>query len=270
VTEIPEHLLRRSRERRAALSGGGGDAGGGEAAPSPATPAATEAAAAATPAPAAPAAPAAPPPPPPPPKPYVQAALNRRKIPIWAMPVLALLPLWAFFYAESLREPEVELTGPLAEGEGVYLSACSGCHGAAGGGGAGRQLNGGEVLLTFPGPDFFQAQLDFVHTGSAPYAGQPYGDPNRPGGPHLGLSYNGAAMPPQSVDNGGALTDEQILAAVCYVRVVIGGEDPPLPQCTGEESPEAGTDGATGTGTSAEVDATGEARGEDAGSTGGE
>src|SRR5262249_45360047 len=76
VTEIPEHLLRRSRERREAWGLSTGDGGPG-AAP-PAAPPSTEvqpAAAAATPAPApAPAAaPAVVAPPPKPPPPYVQA-----------------------------------------------------------------------------------------------------------------------------------------------------------------------------------------------------
>src|SRR5215213_6777778 len=68
VTEIPEHLLKRSRERRAALEG---DSGGTAAAPEPTatTPATTQASAPVAPAPSAPTgrgqplAPAAPPPP---------------------------------------------------------------------------------------------------------------------------------------------------------------------------------------------------------------
>jgi len=106
VTEIPEHLLRRSKERRAALGlpgGEGGDAappsGGegessGEVTPTETAPVAARAA---TPE------PAAPPPPPPPPPPYVQAARDRRRIPYWAMPVIALLPVWAIMYYNSVQ-----------------------------------------------------------------------------------------------------------------------------------------------------------------------
>ena len=90
VTEIPEHLLKRSRDRRAALGLGGGEARGREAAAEAAprrTPATT---AAATPAAAAPSGPAgrkaaAAPPAPPPPKPdppYVAAAKSRREDPV--------------------------------------------------------------------------------------------------------------------------------------------------------------------------------------------
>ena len=47
---------------------------------------------------------------------------------------------------------------------------------------AGRSANG-EVLKTFPK---LVDQASLVYTGSAPYAGKVYGDPNRPGGPHRG------------------------------------------------------------------------------------
>jgi hypothetical protein len=237
VTEIPEHLLRRSRERRAAAGGGGGDEGGGggsEAAATPAPAAATPARAAAPAAKAAPA-PAAPPKPKTV-KPAVLAAQRRTKIPVWALPVLALLPLWAFLYAESLRNPEVKLSGPVAEGEEIFLRACSGCHGAQGQGGAGRQLNGGNVLLTFPGADGFTQQVHFVTNGSAEVLGKVYGDPNRPGGPHTGGSFTGTPMPAQGVNATGAskgsLSDAQVVAVVCYERVVIGGEAAPE-ECQG-------------------------------------
>ena len=104
MTEIPEHLLKRSRERRAALGGESAEGAPAEsesaAAPAPV--------AAATPARAAAAAPpaAAEPPAPPPPKPdppYIQAAKRRRRIPYWAMPVLAALPLWGYVYGGSPR-----------------------------------------------------------------------------------------------------------------------------------------------------------------------
>jgi hypothetical protein len=99
VTEIPEHLLNRSKARRAAASGEStGDA-------SPAV------AASATPAAAAPAkknvapAPKAAVPDPV----YVAAAKNRRKIPFWAMSALALLPLWALVYLIAVSPSEKKL-----------------------------------------------------------------------------------------------------------------------------------------------------------------
>ena len=183
VTEIPEHLLRRSRERRAALGLGGDEAPA--AAPTPA--AEGEAPVPATPSPSTPAvpppraprpAPAAPPPPKPDP-PYIAAAKNRRRIPFWVMPVVGLLPLWAYMYARGLEPPEKKVTGPVASGQTIYASKCSSCHGTAGEGGVGYELNNGEVLLTFPD---IKQHFAFVYTGNKPYGGLPYGSGRHIGG----------------------------------------------------------------------------------------
>lgn len=222
MTEIPEHLLKRSRERRAAM--GGTPTEGGEA--PAAVPATTEAAA---PAPAAPAAPArtepAAPPPPKPDPPYVAAAKRRQRIPSWVMATLALLPIFLFMYVRGLTPSEAEASGPIAVGIEVY-SSCSSCHGAAGQGGAGRQLNNGEVLKTFP---HIEDQLNFVYAGTEAFeaAGvSPYGDPNREGGAHAPRSYNGSAMPAQGASYGGALTEYEILGVVCHIRYDLSGADP--------------------------------------------
>lgn len=221
MTEVPEHLLERSRQRRAALGLGGGDAAPA-AAPDDSASAATPAAAPATTAAAAPAAapaPAAPAAPEPVP-PYVEAALRRKKVPVWALPVIALLPLWAFLYVGSLSEPEVEVEGQLALGETVYAQ-CAGCHGAGGGGGAGRQLSNGEVLATFPTID---GQLEFVAVGTAGFQGKPYGNPDRAGGQHIGGSYGNM---PAFI---GTLTPEELLAVIRHERETLGGEMVPADQ----------------------------------------
>ena len=222
MTEIPEHLLRRSKERRSAL-GLGGEGGGGDAPPpeggAPAEAAAsapsTAVAPAAAPAPA-PVAAAAPPAPPPPP--YVVAALTRRKIPFWAVPVLAVLPVWGFVYAGSLATPEEELSDPvLVLGEQVYAQ-CSGCHGANGEGGTGRPLNGGEVLLTFPE---LEDHVAWVAEGSALVggAGNPYGNPDRSGGQRISGSEGYGQMP----GFGDALSEEELIAVSRYEREVLSG-----------------------------------------------
>ena len=152
VTEIPEHLLKRSKERRAAI--GGEEAPASDAPPAgeaveaaPAAPAPVAAAVAATPEPV---------PVPEPVRPEVAAAMGRKKIPFWAMPVLAALPLWAYVYQATLEPaPTGELT-PVEEGGEIYKSAaCSGCHGA---GGAGqrqrpRPHRGARDLARLPRPD---------------------------------------------------------------------------------------------------------------------
>jgi mono/diheme cytochrome c family protein len=222
VTEIPEHLLRRSRERRAALGLGGDEA--------PAAPAETSSApaptagTAAAPAPAAPAparqprpAPAAPPPRKPDP-PYIVAAKRRKRIPIWAMPVVGLLPLWGYLYARSLEPPTKKLTGPVGAGQVIFASKCSSCHGPNGEGGVGYPLNNGEVEKSFSN---ITDQFSFVYTGNKPYAGKPYGT-----GRHIG-GQRGApgAMPAWGQNAGGELTDAQINEVVCYERYGLGGGD---------------------------------------------
>ncbi len=233
MTEIPEHLLRRSRERREALGLSTGEEGA--ATPPPSTPAAaatpsTEVApaAAATPAPApAPAAPAVVAPPPKPPPPYVEAALRRKRIPYWAIPVVALLPLWAFIYQWSLTPVTKAISGPLANGQELYTANCASCHLPTGAGdsagGIGFQLSGGSVLQTFPD---MADQVAFVKSGSEPFIGKPYGNPDRPGGQRVGK----AGMPAW----GEILTDQEVNDVVCYERVVLSGQDPVPANCTTE------------------------------------
>ena len=245
MTEVPEHLLQRSRERREALGLSSGDTASGDAgaaessAPAPAAASAEEPAgeAAAPPAPVAAAAPVEPEPvaPPPPPPPYVQAALRRSRIPVWAMPVVALLPVWAFVYAATLETGGGEASGPLAIGAEVYSSNCASCHGASGGGGTGPQLAGGEVVKTFPDA---AEMTEFVKQGSAVIQGEGYGDPNREGGQHIAAT---GGMPAWE----GILSEEEIQAVVLHERVVFGGEEAPPEGAEGEPQPATGEAGDT-------------------------
>ena len=227
MTEIPEHLLKRSRERRAAMGGGdaSGDAGSGddqaaavpattgETAPAAATPSGPpERAAAPTP---------AAPEPPKPDIPVVAAYKARRKIPFWAMTALALLPLWAFMYARAVTSQPVEAAGALAEGELIYGN-CASCHGGAGQGGVGYAFADGEVFETFPA---IEDQLRFVYWGTAEYQLDGIeipGNPDREGGPHVTGAQG--VMPAQGADAGGALTDYEILGVVCHERYTLGAD----------------------------------------------
>ena len=100
------------------------------------------------------AAPAAPPPPQPDP-PYVAAAKSRKKVPIWAAPVLAVLPLWGFIYYQSLQKPPAGGERP-ARPRGADLRRQGRLRrlprqrrrAAA----SGAKLNDGEVLKTFKNP----------------------------------------------------------------------------------------------------------------------
>ncbi len=225
VTEIPEHLLKRSRERRAAIGKGDDE------------PAASDdAAPASTPAPAAATTPAAPPPPsgpaeraaspepaaPEPPKPdapYVAASKQRRKIPFWAMATLTLMPVWAFMYVRALTEGTEVEAGPLGEGAEVY-SNCASCHGANGGGGVGYAFSGGEVLESYPR---IEDQIRYVYYGTEGYnlAGiEIPGNPDREGGPHVTGALG--VMPAF----GAQLTEAEIVAVICHERYTLGGADP--------------------------------------------
>lgn len=227
MTEIPEHLLKRSRDRRAALGGGSSDSDAGGESTAPAASAPADKPEAATPAPATPAAPAgrkaaeAPQeaPPPKPDSPVVAAAKRRRKIPFWAMAGLSLLPIWIFMYVRAMTEPPEVAAGPMGIGAEVYSGNCASCHLSDGAGGAGRPLNNGEVVRTFPN---IEDHIRFVYFGTAAYEAAgvtSYGDPAREGGEHTTRSYNGGEMP----GFGTALTGEELLAAVCDERFGLTG-----------------------------------------------
>src|SRR5213592_2103909 len=144
MTEVPEHLLARSRARREA-AGLATPSEGGAVSPS-ASSEVEPVAAAATPT------PATAPPPPPPPKPdppYIQAYKNRKKIPFWAVPALAVLPLWAFMYANTLETPPKAATGPLADGAKIFNN-CASCHGSSGEGGVGPAFQNGVLGKDWP------------------------------------------------------------------------------------------------------------------------
>lgn len=232
MTEIPEHLLARSRARRAAAGLGGEAAptGGEVEVASAATPAASPAAATPATQPAA----APPPPPPPPTPPYIQAYKDRRKIPFWVMPVLLALPLYLFIYANTLVKPSAGETGPLATGKSLYVTNCSGCHGAGGEGGVGPAFVGGAVTATWPD---FKDHIKWVHLGSGKWPDATYGAQNKPIG--------SGGMPSFGQKDGGTLTDLEIAQIVRYEREVLGGAapEPDLVAITEGTAPPIGDDG---------------------------
>ena len=218
VTEIPEHLLKRSKAAKAKADGAEAPADA-PAAPSSA-PATTASAAPAVAAKkdveAAPAAPVAKPD-----TPVVAAYKARKKIPVWAMVTLSILPVWAFMYVLAMKPVVAVATGPLGDGAAVYASNCSGCHGGGGEGiGSAYAFTGGSVMKTFP---VIEDQLRWVYLGTKNYvdAGVTiYGNPGREGGPHI-TGASGGQMPGWK----GNLTDAEILAAVCDERYNLGGGD---------------------------------------------
>lgn len=232
MTEVPEHLLRRSRERKA-------QAAGNTESEAPATDttaqsSAVEPAGGAVPAAAgggggAPARPKEPEftGPPQPPK-------RNPRLPIWAMPVVAALPFWAMLYAGAFGDRATAEAGPLEVGAATFTN-CSTCHGDSGqGGAAGPALT--TVLETFPE---FDAHVQWVTEGSSALRGQPYGATGK-------IATGG--MPAF----GSSLSPEEIVAVVCHERVTIAGEEPVPEQCEAGASPDAGEGADTGGGEGAE------------------
>lgn len=203
MTEIPEHLLKRSKQRRAAIGGeeatdAGEPAAAAEAPSAPAaTPVVPAAAAAAV---------AAPAPAPKPVRPEVAAARRRKKIPFWAMPVLAALPLWAYVYQATLEPPPAGEADPLVLGGEVY-NGCASCHGATGGGGAGPALTG--VLDTWPD---YRDHMMWVKLGDEGWPADTYGATDKP---------KGVGMPAHK-----AMTDVELAQVTLYERATFGGLDP--------------------------------------------
>lgn len=221
MTEIPEHLLKRSR----AAKGKGDDASPSEsaavtpaadaaAAPAAAGPAAITAAAAAIPADKP--APAAPPEPD-----FIVAAKKRKKIPGWALPLVAAVPIWAISYAGTMQQPEVE--DPLfTAAEETYLvsGGCSGCHGGAGGGGVGYKLSDGSVVDTFPDPI---DQMVHIARGSSAIQGEEYGGERSDGRRESGAT--GGQMPAFET----TLDQVHLELVVFHERAVLSGEDTSSP-----------------------------------------
>jgi mono/diheme cytochrome c family protein len=217
VTEIPEHLLKRSKAAKAKADGAEPAADAPAAASTaPATTAAAPAVAARAAAPAVPAAPVVQPD-----IPVVAAYKARKKVPVWAMVTLSILPVWMFMYVLALKPVIAKATGPLGDGAKAYSSNCSTCHGAAGEGvGSAYAFVNGSVMKTFPR---IEDQLRWVSYGTDKYnsAGvSVYGNPSREGGVHI-TGASGAKMPGWR----GNLVDADILAAVCHERYDLGGGD---------------------------------------------
>ncbi|MDQ3145631.1 MAG: c-type cytochrome, partial [Actinomycetota bacterium] len=191
------------------------------------------------------------------------AALARPKVPKWAVPVLAALPIWAIVYAGTLTVPDAADADPiLSEGRDLYEGKCAGCHGGEGGGGLGRPLSAGEVLLTFPDP---ADHLAWVTNGS-PEAGTPYGDPDREGGQQV--SQDGfSAMPAFGPDSPSPLTEEEIVAVVRYEREILSGEIESA--LASDEIDEGGTSEAPENEAQSEGGDTGGGESSEAGDTGG-
>jgi hypothetical protein len=141
--------------------------------------------------------------------PCIEAARNRKKIPFWAVPVVAFTPIWVLIFALTLDQPTAKEPGPLAVGTETY-SKCAGCHGAGGGGASGPQLSDGAVLTTFPN---FADQLEWVMLGSQGFLDQ-------------GRTTKGAQNTPvkPGMPSWETLTAPELLGVVRHEREALSGE----------------------------------------------
>jgi mono/diheme cytochrome c family protein len=221
VAEVPAHLLEKAKARRALLAAGGDAAAAEGSTPAASTadtaaPAASVPAVAATPKAAAPAKVAAPvvEKVPPPPRGSVAARFA-------AVFFLTATPVWAFFMYGAFATPRASANSPEVIGEQLYNLNCAGCHLGNGagkeGGAVGRPLWNNNAEKTFPDP---LDQAGFVKHGSCA-SGQPYGDPKREGGQHIGQQ--GGVM-----SNFAGLSDEDILYIVAYERSKLSGKEFPV------------------------------------------
>ena len=151
---------------------------------------------------------------------YITAAKSRKKIPMWALPAVAGLPIWAWGFAGTIQEPERE--DPLFIEAAAWYSdkGCSGCHGANGGGGLGYAFTGGSIVETFPEPI---DHIVHVARGSADISGQEYGGERSDGRRVSGSRGN---MPGQ-LEN---LSLEELEAIVFHERAVLSDEDTSSPE----------------------------------------
>jgi mono/diheme cytochrome c family protein len=142
--------------------------------------------------------------------PWVEAAQTRRKIPFWAVPVLALMPLWAVVYALTLDPATPTEPGPVQLGAEIYAGqGCSGCHGA-GGAGAGAVPALDLVAEHFPEP---ADMITWIALGSAGYQAAGI-DEYAPG---IGVAGGMPAF-------GDSLSAEELMAVVLHERSAYGGE----------------------------------------------
>ena len=149
--------------------------------------------------------------------PWVAAAQSRQKIPYWAIPVLAMLPIWAAVYMLTLDTPTPTELGAYEAGAEVYNNkGCSGCHGGVGAGNGNNPAligpTGATKVFTVPAN-----QITWIALGSAGYkeAGlETYGDAD------VVLPIGGGM--PGWIDS---LTAEEIMDAVLHERSALNDEE---------------------------------------------
>lgn len=139
------------------------------------------------------------------------------RVPAWLIPVYIAVPLLmialTFSIVNALEEEANNSSSTGPDGAAIYTKQCAACHGPEGGGGVGPALaNVGKVF-----PDF-KTMYEWVLNVAAETNG-PYGEG---GQGNNGEGARTGAMPAFE----GTLSPEEIYAVVAHEREVYGGEDP--------------------------------------------
>lgn len=266
MVEIPEHLLKRSRDAKAKAEGQAapaedappaqGEPEAPEAAPAAAPEAASEPAPAPEPVPAAAEqaalAPVAAAPPvaaavAEPPRVYAPASqptgthqgVRGVKVPGWLYPAYVLIPILAIGLLLSVlrvSNQQAASAGPSLPGGADYAAQCAACHGPDGGGGVGPALKDTHTVFPDPTEQFAWVKQDAnVHSG--PYGADGKGNAGK------------GAVPSAMPKFGGSMSDDQVWDVVIYERVTFGGEDQAISmKAAGREVPAAGAESGAGGG----------------------
>ena len=170
-----------------------------------------------------------------PPKPVAALRAGRRssrkKIPLWVMPVLAFLPLWAIIYVNTLSKPPSTVLDPARRRRRPSTPAsCASCHQADGSGGAGRRplrcsRRRGRSRPSPTSPTS-SSSCSWAATGTGA-DGTRLRQPEPAGRPAQRRSATTATPMPTFK---GAITQTELLEVVRHERETFGGEKVPAEQ----------------------------------------
>lgn len=143
------------------------------------------------------------------------------KVPGWLVPVYAVVPLLVLaLVATMFNVSEEEAAKKLAagpNGAALYAANCAACHGPDGGGAVGPALD----KLTEVFPDFTENFNWISHVASE--TDGPYG---QNGQGNAGAGAKKGAMPAFGIDFGGKLDNAELYAVTAFIREEFSGADP--------------------------------------------
>jgi mono/diheme cytochrome c family protein len=143
------------------------------------------------------------------------------KVPGWLIPVYAVVPLLVLaLVATMFNVSEEQAAKKLAagpNGAALYAANCAACHGPDGGGAVGPALD--TVVEVFPD---FRETFEWISHIAVETDG-PYGENGQGNG---GAGARKGAMPAFGIDFGGNLDNAELYAVTAFIREEFGGADP--------------------------------------------